>query len=208
LVGAVVGTGGKMASPQYATDLFKSGGLMSFAIKDQINQKIRARKKELTRKQIKKQLSRNGYGRHTYFETDLAVSKAWLSLNGTCKSILALCLLKRKMRFLKKGDKIPTLLQKDFTMTYKELEAPPLEFHPEQIRRCLKTLLARGFIKIVHQGGVYKKDRSIYEYCDKWIMWKPGMDFSSKKKVVHRGFQGQGLGAVSKHKKHFQHTKM
>ena len=111
-----------------------------------------------------------------------------------------------KYKFLKKGDKIPTLLKKDFTMTYKELEAPPFEFHPEQIRRCLKMLLVRGFIKIVHQGGAYKKDKTIYEYCDNWIIWKPGMDFSSKKKNVHRGFQGQGLGAVSTHE-NVSHTR-
>jgi hypothetical protein len=191
-----MGTGEKMASPQYATGLFKSGGLMSFTIEDQVDQKIRAKQKELTRKQIKKQLSRNGYGRHTYFDTDMAVSKTWLSLNGTCKSILVLCLQKRQMRFLKKGDKIPTLLKGDFTMTYKELEAPPFGFHPGAIRRCFKTLLERGFIKIVHQGGAFKKDKTIYGISDNWMIWKKGVDFSPKERDAKRGFQGKGLGAV------------
>ena len=182
---------------------------MSYTIEDDIKRKIRSKLKELTRKQIKQQLKKNGYGRHTYFETDLAVSKAWLSLNGTCKSILVLCLLKRQMRFLKKGDKIPTLLKEDFTMTYKELEAPPLGFHPEQIRRCLKTLLVRGFIKIMYQGGAFKKDKTIYGISDNWQMWETGKDFSPKKKDVNRGYQAKGLGAVktiSTHKK-VSHTR-
>jgi len=100
------------------------------------------------------------------------------------------------MRFLKKGDKIPTLLKEDFTMTYKELEAPPFGFHPEKIRRCLKILLVRGFIKKVHQGGAFKKDKTIYGISDNWQMWEPGKDFSPKKRDVRRGYQAKGLGAV------------
>jgi hypothetical protein len=200
MAGAGVGTGGKMASPQYATGLYKSGGLMSYTIDDQVNQKIEAKKKELTRKEIKKQLSRNGYGRHTYFEMDIAVSKAWMSLNGSCKSILVLCLQKRRMRFLKKGDKSPTLLEETFTMTYKELEAEPFNFHREQIRRAFKILLKRGFLEIAHQGGAHQKDKTIYKYSEKYQFWQQGSDFQLKKKDVHRGFQGQGLGAVSTHK--------
>jgi hypothetical protein len=190
-----VGPGGKMASPQYATGHFKSGGLMSFTIEDDINRKIESKRKELSRKQIRKQLSRNGYGKYTPIEIDMIISKAFWNLSGTCKNLLLLFLGKRKMRFQK--GKIPICINPDeICMTYKELEAPPFEFHPETIRRCLKTLLVRGFIKIVHQGGGYKKDKTIYGISDKWLIWKPGMDFSPKKKDVKRGFQGKGLGAV------------
>jgi hypothetical protein len=173
---------------------------MSFTINDQVDQKIRAKKKELTRKQIKNQLSRNGYGRHTYFGMDIAASKAWLSLNGTCKSILVLCLQKRRMRFLKKGDKSPTLLKETFTMTYKELEAQPFNFHREQIRRTFKILIQRGFLEKVHQGGAHQKDKTIFKYSEKWQIWQHGRDFPLKNSDVHRGFQAQGLGAVSTHK--------
>ena len=174
---------------------------MSFSIEDDVNKKIESKRKELTPKQIKKQLSKNGYGRHTYFETEMAVSKAWLSLNGTCKAILVLCLLKRKMRFLKKGAKIPSLLEREFTMTYKELESPPHNFHRETIRRAFKVLIQRGFFEVAHQGGAYQKDKSIYKYSENWLFWQPGRDFPLNNSDVHRGFQAQGLGAVSTHKK-------
>ena len=74
---------------------------MSFTIEDQVDQKIRAKKKELTRKQIRKQLSRNGYGKYTPFEMDMIISKAFWNLNGVCKNLLLLFLGKRKMRFQK-----------------------------------------------------------------------------------------------------------
>lgn len=158
------------------------------------------KQKKLSQKQIKKQLSRNGYGRHTHFEIDLAVSLAWLTLNGTCKSILVLCLQKRRLRFIKKGAKVPTLLKEEFTMTYKELEAPPFNFHREQIRRAFKVLIQRGFIEVVHQGGAYQKDKTIYKYSEKWRLWQPDRDYPLKKSDAKRGYQAQGLGAVSTHK--------
>jgi hypothetical protein len=104
------------------------------------------------------------------------------------------------MRFLKKGDKNPTLLKETFTMTYKELEAEPFNFHREQIRRAFKVLKQRGFFQVVHQGGGYQRDKTIYKYSDNWQLWQSGRDFPLKKKDVNRGFQGQGLGAVSTHK--------
>ena len=79
-------------------------------------------------------------------------------------------------------------------MTYVELKNEPFNYHPEMIRRSLKTLLSRGFIKIVHQGGGYKKDKNIYGISDNWRIWEPGKDFSPKKKDAKRGFQGKGLG--------------
>lgn len=168
---------------------------MSYTIDDEINRKIRAKQKELTRKQLKKQLSRNGYGKYTSIETDMVISKAYWSLNGSCKNLLMLFLLKRKLRFQK--GKVPTCINPDqICMTYKELQSPPFDCHPEQIRRNLKTLLARGFIKIVYQGGAYQRDKTIYGISDNWRIWQPGKDFSPKKKDVNRGYQGKGQGAI------------
>jgi hypothetical protein len=170
---------------------------MGYTTDDDIRRKIRAKQKELTRKQLRKQLSRNGYGKYTSIETEMVISKAFLSLSGTCKNILLLFLLKRHLRF-KKG-KVPICINPDeLYMTYKELESQPFGYHPETIRRSFKTILARGFIKIVHQGGAYKKDKTIYGMSDKWRIWEPGKDFSPKTKDVRRGYQGKGLGAVKK----------
>ena len=168
---------------------------MGYTIEDEIHRKINLKRKELTRKQIKKQLSRNGYGKYTSIETEMVISKAFMSLNGSCKNLLLLFLLKRKLRFQK--GKVPICINPDkICMTWKELEGEPFNFHPEQIRRNIKTLLVRGFIKIVHQGGAYKKDKSIYGLSDNWRIWKPGKDFSPNKKDIKRGYQGKGLGAV------------
>ena len=168
---------------------------MSFTIKDKVKRDIDLKRKELTRKQIKKQLSRNGIGKYTSIETEMVVSKAFMTLNGTCKTVLLLFLLKRKLKF-KKGQ-VPICINPDeISMTYIELTSEPFNLHPEQVRRAIKTLLERGFIKVVHQGGAYKKDKTIYGMSDNWRIWGPGQDFSPKKKDVKRGYQGKGLGAV------------
>jgi len=168
---------------------------MGYTVEDEIHRKIESKRKELTRKQIKKQLSKNGYGKYTSIETEMVISKVFMSLNRSCKNLLLLFLLKRKLKFQK--GKVPICVNPDeICMTYKELESEPFNFHPEQIRRNFKTLLARGFVKIVHQGGAYKKDKTIYGLSDNWCIWEPGKDFSPKKKDVKRGFQGKGLGAV------------
>jgi hypothetical protein len=170
---------------------------MSYKLEDDINRKIDLKQKELTRKQLKRQLSRNGYGKYTSIETEMVVSKAFLSLSGTCKNILLLFLLKRRLRFAK--GKVPTCVNPaEICMTYKELESPPFNYSPETIRRCFKSILARGFIKVVHQGGAYQKDKTIFGLSDNWCIWGPGRDFSPKKKDVKRGFQGKGFGVVKK----------
>ena len=165
---------------------------MSFTEEDKINHKIELKRKELTRGRIKKQLSRNGYGKYTSIETDMIVSKAFWSLSGSCKNLLMLFLLKRRLKFQK--GKIPVCINSDeITMTWKELQGPPFDFHPEQIRRNLKTLLSRGFIKTMHKGGAYKKDKSIYGISDNWRIWNPTVNFNQQRKAIKRGFQGRGF---------------
>lgn len=175
--------------------LVNLGELMGYSIQDEINRKVDLKRKELSRKQIKKQLSRNGIGKYTSIETEMIVSKAFWTLNGTCKNVLLLFLLKRKLNF-KKGQTPICTNPDEICMTYKELTSEPFNLHPEQVRRTLRTLRVRGFIKIIHQGGAYKKDKNIYGMSENWRIWQPGQDFSSQRKDVKRGYQGKGLGAV------------
>lgn len=171
---------------------------MSFTIEDEVNQKIELKHKELTRGRIKKQLGRNGYGKYTSVETEMIVSKAFWSLSGSCKNLLMLFLLKRRLKFQK--GKVPVCINSDeITMTWKELQSPPFDFHPEQIRRNLKTLLSRGFIKTMHKGGAYKKDRSIYGISENWRLWDFTKDFSGQRKAVKRGYQGRGFKEITTH---------
>ena len=55
---------------------------MSHTTSDQIAPKIKVKKKELTRKQLRKQLSLNGYGKYTSIETEMVTSKAFRTLSG------------------------------------------------------------------------------------------------------------------------------
>ena len=68
---------------------------MSFTIENKVNQQIELKHKELTRKRLKKQLGRNGYGKYTSIETEMIISDAFMSLNGSAKNLLLLFLLKR-----------------------------------------------------------------------------------------------------------------
>ena len=61
-------------------------------------------------------------------------------------------------------------------------------------------MIQRGFLEIVHQGGAFQRDKTLYKYSENWRIWQPGRDFPIKTNDVHRGFQAQGLGAVSTHK--------
>jgi hypothetical protein len=168
---------------------------MSYTIEDDINRKIKSKKKELTRKQIKQQLSRNGYGKYTSIETEMVTSKAWTTMSGSCKDLMIYFLLKRKLRY-EKG-KIPICTNPDeICMTYKEFENPPFNWSQEKFRRCKKKLLVRGFWKLIYKGGKYKKDKNIYGISDNWRMWKKGMNFNSKERDAKRGYQGKNLGAV------------
>lgn len=175
---------------------------MGFSVKDKIRRDIDIKRKELSRKEIENQLKKNGILPYTNIERDMVISKAFLTLNGTCKNVLMIFLLKRKMSY-KKGRNPICKNPDEICLTYKELTSEPFNLHPQQVTRAIKTLLARGFFKVVHQGGAYKKDKTEYGISDNWRIWKPEMDFSPKKKDIKRGYQGKCLGVVAK----FQHAK-
>jgi hypothetical protein len=71
---------------------------MGYTERDKIEGKIDLKRQELSRKQIKKQLSKNGYGKYTPIEIDMITSEAFLSLNGSCKNLLLLIFGKRRKR--------------------------------------------------------------------------------------------------------------
>ena len=172
---------------------------MSSGTNENRKQELRNNQKELTPKQIKKQLSRNGYGKGTFFETEMYTSKAWLSLNNMGKILLVLFLGKRDIRSVKnhKGIKTKACLNCDnLTMTYKELEGAPFFFTRPRIIRGIDDLLAKGFVKVIHLGGCYQKDKTVYALIDDWLLWKPGAEIRKRQHDVKRGYQGKRIGAV------------
>lgn len=62
------------------------------------------------------------------------------------------------------------------------------------ITRGINDLLEKGFIEIVHQGGAFQRDKSIYAVIDAWALWKPGQ-------VMNKRVKGRSTGsfALNKH---------
>lgn len=126
----------------------------------------------------------------TWVERDIFIGQAFLNLRGKSSQILIIFLGKRifiKVKS-KKAKKSLCTNENHITFTYKEAEA--LGFSKPQFTRAIDDLLAKGFIKIVHQGGAFKKDKTIYGLSENWRLWKPGIVFECRKRdCVKRGFQ-------------------
>lgn len=126
----------------------------------------------------------------TWVERDLYESKAFLSLRGFAPQLLILLLGKRQ--FTKTGRKGH---EKHFctncdslTFTYVEGQKK-YGINKAKLSRAFDQLLGKGFLRIKHQGGGYKQDKSIYELSKMWILWKPGIVFEKRERErVQRGF--------------------
>jgi hypothetical protein len=153
----------------------------------------------------------NGYGRGTFVDTKTLLSPAYLSLGkpgsarvvSSCSiHLLNSLLLKRQFaRVGKKGVKAPPVRvdENRFILTYKELQNKPFNFTQPRITRAIDELLEKGFISIVKPGGEYIKHKAVYGLVDDFLSWQPGdPPVRVRPKDVHRGYQGQGKGAVKK----------
>jgi len=139
----------------------------------------------------------------TWLDRDLYTSRAYLELTGFAPQLLALFLGKRDIsadRTVKNRDAI--------TMTYIELEniyyrreaqgqKEVRDDLPRGIKRprivlAIDNLLAHGFIRIVHRGGAYQQDKTIYGLTDDWRHWRPGIVFRTRKPDTRqRGYNGR-----------------
>jgi len=142
----------------------------------------------------------------TWIERDLFTSRAYLELRGFASQLLVLFLAKRDFSNEKK------VLNKDsITMTYIELEnfyyrqeanlkgvrlaeqsSLPKGISRPRITRAIEQLLAHGFIKIVHRGGAYQQDKTVYALIDDWQWWRPGMICRKREPDIRkRGYNGK-----------------
>ena len=136
----------------------------------------------------------------TWVEKELYMSKAFHALKGFAPQLLILFLGKRQIGYEKdrKGTKVYKCKNCDsLIMTYKELKQRYGITQP-RFTRALDELLAKGFIEIRHQGGAYKKDKSIYALSEKFKIWRPGAIFDKRAPDVRRGFQGKIKKPISK----------
>ena len=134
----------------------------------------------------------------TWVEREMFMSRAYLSLSGFAPQLLILFLGKRDFNSQRECKN-----KGNITMTYAELEnifnrGKRSQFGGKEkdgitrprIIRAIDELLAKGFIQIVHQGGAYKQDKSIFALSEDWRIWHPGVVFSERKKDTRtRGYR-------------------
>jgi len=133
----------------------------------------------------------------TWIEREMYMSRAFLSLSGFAPQFVILVYGKRDFNKNRECTN-----SNNITMTYPELEnifnvgnRNPLNKKKDgiskpRITRAINEALKKGFIEIVHQGGAFKQDKTIFALSDNWRIWQPGVVFSERKKDTRtRGYR-------------------
>ena len=126
----------------------------------------------------------------TWVDRDMFESKAFLSLKGFAPQLLILFLGKRQiLKYGRKGKEKKICVNRD-SLTFAYVEAKKkYGITKSRFSRAINELLAKGFITIVHHGGGFKQDKSIYALSDNWILWQPEIVFETRERMeVQRGF--------------------
>lgn len=126
----------------------------------------------------------------TWVEREMLESKAYLALRGFAPQLLILFLAKRQ--FIRQGkpgkEKRICINTDSICFTYLEAKKKYGISKP-RFTRAIEDLMAKGFIKIVHQGGAYKQDKSIYSLSEQWCIWHEGVVFETRNRaIVKRGY--------------------
>lgn len=125
-----------------------------------------------------------GRGTGTFVLRELFESPAFIALSGVAPQMLIYILGKREMP--KVGKVRICVNEKELKFSYIELEK--LGITQPRATRGFDELLAKGFIKIEHQGGGYQKDQSIYSLSNQYLLWKKGKVFTERPKALKKGF--------------------
>jgi hypothetical protein len=126
----------------------------------------------------------------TWLNSEMAESKACLALKGIAPQLLSLFLLKRRFdRVGRKGEK-KYLCTNSESISFTYIEAKDkYEITKSRFSRAIDELLAKGFITIIHRGGSFKQDKTIYGLSENWRIWQPGVVFEAREReTVKRGF--------------------
>jgi hypothetical protein len=127
----------------------------------------------------------------TWVERTLFESKAFLALRGLAPQVLILILAKRNFDYVKKGNKEERILTNGDSLIFTYLEAQKkYGISKPRLTRAFDELLAKGFLKVQHQGGAYKQDKTIYALTHEWAFWSKGVVFSKREKdCIGRGYR-------------------
>lgn len=129
-----------------------------------------------------------GSGRGTFVERDLFESSVFIELSGVAPQMLIYILGKRIFRKPNKRSKARTCENEDH-LTFSYIELKKLGITQPRGTRGFDELLAKGFITIEYHGGGYQKDQNVYALSNQWLLWKKGIVFEKRPKVLKRGFQ-------------------
>lgn len=68
--------------------------------------------------------------------------------------------------------------------------------HQHGIVRAIDKLLANGFIKIPHYGGLGEHDKTKYALIDDYLKWEPGTVLRKRIRDIRIGYQKKYLGVT------------
>lgn len=128
----------------------------------------------------------------TWVERSIYRSKAFLSLRGCAAQVLVIFLSKRKLVKTGRTGKEKWVCENCNDLTFSYIEAwKRYRISKPRFTRAVDDLLAKGFFHIVHQGGSYQKDKTVYALVEDWRSWEPGTVFRKRVQDAHRGYQGK-----------------
>lgn len=118
------------------------------------------------------------------------ISEAFNALKGWAPQLLIHFLSKRRFETIgRDGKQRRICVNADkISITYGEAEKF-FGISKPRFTRAIDDLLAKGFIRIVHQGGAYRQDKTIFGLSENWTMWRKKMIFSTRQPYIERGFR-------------------
>ena len=124
-------------------------------------------------------------------ERTLLNSKAYLALGGIAPQLLMLFYFKRRLEKVGKKGKERWICTNaaEIEFTYLEAKSKYGISNP-RFTRGIDNLIANGFLDIVHQGGAYRHDKTIYALSNRWTKFgSPDFEnFERQKETVQRGY--------------------
>lgn len=141
----------------------------------------------------------------TWVERDLFQSQAFLSLGGCAPQVLIIFLGKRIIRTAGRNGKQKRFCENCNSLKFSYLEAEKkYGISKPRFTRAIDQLLAKGFLHVVHRGGAYQMDKTVYSLVDNWRLWKPGQVKEKRDRDVPRGYQVKGKNMVTKNLVHIR----
>ena len=126
----------------------------------------------------------------TWIEREMSESKAFINLKGFAPQLLILILAKRHFELQGRKGKEKRVCTNSDSICFTYIEAQKKHgVSKPRFTRGIEDLLRKGFITIIHRGGGYQQDKTIYGLSDNWLIWFPGSVIETRpKSKFKRGY--------------------